>query len=105
MSKQLTTTSLKVAEVFGKRHDSVLRDIDTLTENLGQVADLEANHKSVGSSSPELFAERTYINHDTKHAYRYVEMNRDGLVLLVMGYTGKRALLDHITNSLWFFEG
>lgn len=33
---QLTTTSLKVAEVFGKRHDHVLRDIEQLiSKDLG----------------------------------------------------------------------
>ena len=34
--KQAVTTSLQVAENFGKRHDHILRDLDELKEGLTQ---------------------------------------------------------------------
>lgn len=75
---QLTTTSLKVAEVFGKRHDHVLRDIEQLiSKDLGGV--------------PK-FGETPYIHPQNGQTYRIFEMNQDGFALLVMGFTGDRAL-------------
>lgn len=70
------TTSLKVAEKFGKRHDGVLRDI----ENLSCSAEFNLHN----------FVEISYrdaMNRDQK-AY---EMTKDGFSFLVMGYTGREA--------------
>lgn len=78
-----STTSLKVAEVFSKRHDAVIRDIRKLKDNL-----------------PESFHAHNFVEmvHDAKigngavrQAVMYT-MTRDGFTLLVMGYTGKEAM-------------
>ena len=76
---QVMASSLEVAEKFGKRHDSVLRDIANI---------LKSDSTILWS---EMFVESTYINSRGK-VYRCYEMNRDGFSLLAMGFTGKEAL-------------
>ncbi|MCD5445407.1 Rha family transcriptional regulator [Lactobacillus delbrueckii] len=71
------TTSLKVAESFGKRHRDVMRNISNLT----------AQNCAVG----KMFAKSTYLNRQN-HEQPIYYMNRDGFSLLVMGFTGKKAL-------------
>ena len=76
------TTSLDVAKFFGKRHDHVLRDVDTLLSQLPE-----------NSLQPN-FGE-TYQEQKTPLGVKKVRMfilYRDGFILLVMGYTGKKAL-------------
>ena len=73
---QVTTTSLHVAEHFGKRHDDVIKRIRAL------------------DCSPEFnarnFADVEYV--DGKGEKRpYYRMTRDGFTFLCMGFTGKRA--------------
>jgi Rha family phage regulatory protein len=82
-----TTTSLRVAEKFGKRHDDVLKAIRVLLaemppEGLRNFA--------------EIFVEDSYGR--KQPAY---EMSRDGFSLLAMGFTGKKAL----QWKLKFLEG
>lgn len=77
--KQAVTTSLQVAENFGKRHDHILRDLDELKEGLTQ-------------NWGDLFSESTYVHPQNKQEYRMIYMNRDGFTLLAMGFTGKKAL-------------
>ncbi|WP_347920870.1 Rha family transcriptional regulator [Pediococcus acidilactici] len=74
--QQAVTTSLQVAEVFGKNHQHVLRDIDSLKDvsNFGQMF-------SEGSEPDSYGRDR-----------RIYYMNRDGFTLLAMGFTGKKAL-------------
>lgn len=74
------TTSLKVAEVFGKRHDSILRDIRKLAQ------DIEDVHKIV-----EMFQESNFIDKYGRQQPMYL-MNRDGFTLLAMGFNGQKAL-------------
>ena len=71
------TTSLKVADSFGKRHRDVMRNISNLT----------AQNCAVG----KMFAKSTYLNKQN-HEQPIYYMNRDGFSLLVMGFTGKKAL-------------
>ena len=79
-------TSLDVAETFGKEHYHVLEDIRTIQSNI---------------SSPEftgLFYETNYTASNGKKNPMYA-MGRDGFTLLVMGYTGEKAMrykLDYI---------
>ena len=76
------TTSLEVAKFFGKRHDHVLRDVDALLSQLPE-----------NSLQPN-FGE-TYQEQETPLGVKQVRMfilYRDGFMLLVMGYTGKKAL-------------
>ena len=76
------TTSLEVAQFFGKRHDNVLRDIAALLSQLPE-------------NSLQLNFEETYQEQETPLGVKQVRMfilYRDGFMLLVMGYTGKKAL-------------
>lgn len=73
------TTSLIVAEMFEKNHRDVLesiRGIITTAEN---------------SAVLKMFYESTYKNSQNKNQPMFI-MNRDGFSLLVMGFTGEKAL-------------
>ena len=70
------TTSLLVAEIFGKRHDHVLRDIEKLECSDG--------FRLLN------FGESSYLNEQNKTQPMY-EMTRDGFSFLAMGFTGKKA--------------
>lgn len=74
------TNSLLVAEKFGKRHDNVLRDIETLIVALLKIEDTP------------MFLKTTYIHEQNNQAHPMYLMNRDGFSLLVMGFTGSKAL-------------
>lgn len=69
------TTSLKVAEKFEKEHRHVLESIRNLAAE---------------KSAAKFFRETTYKNRGKK--YPMYEMDRDGFSLLVMGFTGEKAL-------------
>lgn len=79
MNKEEVTvvTSLDVAETFEKRHDHVLRDIESLKEDIPNFGEMFFEDMSKDS-----------YNRDRKIYY----MNRDGFTLLVMGYTGEKAM-------------
>lgn len=71
------TTSLIVAEVFGRRHDNVLRDIETL---------------SCSESFRLLnFEDTPYTHSQNGQTYKMYTMTKDGFSFLVMGYTGEKA--------------
>lgn len=70
-------SSLQVAEKFGKRHDNVMQSIRGLLKN-------EGTH--------EMFKKSSYIEEQNNQKYPMYLMNRDGFSLLVMGFTGKKAL-------------
>lgn len=74
-------SSRKVSENFGKRHDHVCRDVDVILESLPKSGD-----------TPQLFYRTTYIHPQNKQEYPEYLMNRDGFSLLVMGFTGAKAL-------------
>lgn len=71
------TDSLTVAEVFGKEHARVLRDIREL-----QCSD----NFRVGN-----FAESTYTNAQGRDMPKYL-ITEKGFTLLAMGYTGQKAM-------------
>lgn len=71
------TTSLIVAEVFGKNHKDVLRDI----ERLSCSDDFRVRN----------FAHTPYTHPQNGQVYHYYEMTKDGFSFLVMGYTGTKA--------------
>ena len=74
------TDSLTVAEAFGKRHDNVLKAIDVLNESL--LKNEERSKMFIPSRRKA----------DDGQFHRMYYMNRDGFSLLVMGFTGKKAL-------------
>ncbi|QDB77167.1 phage regulatory protein [Enterococcus faecalis] len=78
-NQQAVTTSLQVAETFGKEHKVVLKAIDELKEGVAQ-------------NYADLFYDDSYIHKQNKQSYRQVIMNRDGFTLLAMGFTGQKAL-------------
>lgn len=73
--EKLVTTSLKVAEVFEKDHKNVLQSIENLAAE---------------KSAAKFFTESTYSSRGKE--YPMYEMDRDGFSLLVMGFTGEKAL-------------
>ncbi|QKX11503.1 Rha family transcriptional regulator [Lactiplantibacillus plantarum] len=75
-NQQAVTSSLQVAETFGKEHKNVLQNIDNLAAE--------------NSATKSMFAESDYVNRGKY--YRQVYMNRDGFTLLAMGFTGDKAL-------------
>ena len=72
-------TSLDVAETFAKRHDHVIRDIDALL-------------MGIPKNGETYFHKGEYTNEQNKQKYPMYYMNRDGFTLLVMGYTGEKAM-------------
>lgn len=86
-NEQALTTSLKVAEVFGKQHQHVLRDIRDLHKQIEDV-----------SRFGEMFHEDSYPDNYGRQQPMYT-MSYDGFTLLTMGFNGKKALkfkLDYI---------
>lgn len=75
--ERLITTSLKIAEKFGKEHAHVLRDI----------RDMECSDTFRESN----FGLSSYKSAQGKALPMY-EVTRDGFTLLAMGYTGKEAM-------------
>ncbi|ATD81158.1 MULTISPECIES: Rha family transcriptional regulator [Desulfovibrio] len=83
------TTSLEVAKFFGKRHDHVLRSINDLIAN----------------TPKEFTAPNFGVSEYTDETGRVLPMfilHRDGFMLLVMGYTGKKAMQIKVAYILAF---
>ena len=78
---QLVVTSRQIAEDFEKRHDNVIRDIENLINSVGSP-----------QNCGHLFIETKYQNEQNKQTYREYLLTRDGFSLLVMGFTGTKAL-------------
>jgi Rha family phage regulatory protein len=78
-----TTTSLDVALHFGKRHDNIIRDIESLRSKLPAHCLLNFEKTAIERPSPLTGAPIK------SPAYR---LTRDGFTLLAMGFTGKKAL-------------
>ena len=79
--QQAVTSSLQVAESFGKEHRAVLKAIDDLKEGLAQ-------------KYADLFWEDTYVHPQNKQPYRIVYMNRDGFTLAALGFNNTQKILD-----------
>ncbi len=97
---QLFTTSIDVAEKFGKRHDTVLRQIKRV---MADTSDQAPAHKIAGGSkvpAPKIaggdfgkqnFRATTYLDEQNQRRPMF-EMTRSGFTILAMGFTGKVAL-------------
>lgn len=79
---QLVVSSRQIAEHFEKEHFHVLRDIENLIGGISKNGDTY-NH---------LFIAAQYQNKQNKQWYKEYLLTRDGFSLLVMGFTGKKAL-------------
>lgn len=73
---KITTTSNQIADVFGKRHDHVLRAIDNLE------CSKEFTHLNFGASE---------YQDATGRKLPCFNITRDGFVFLCMGFTGREA--------------
>jgi len=80
----IKTTSLSVAEYFGKRHDHVLRDIKKIIDSI-QGLDHAPNFG-------ETVIERENPSGGLPIKSIAYEMDKDGFVLLVMSYNGVKAM-------------
>ena len=92
-NQQALTTSLKVAEYFGKEHKNVIRDIENLIKQMASV------RQSSNLSSAKMFIKTSYQAEKDGRRYPMYLMTYDGFTLLAMGFTGKKALqfkLDYI---------
>lgn len=74
------TTSFLVAEVFGKEHKNVLRDIESL----------HCSDEFRKLNFEQLFIIKDLPNGGSRKD-RYYEISKDGFSFLVMGYNGERA--------------
>ncbi|MDO2950569.1 Rha family transcriptional regulator [Aeromonas simiae] len=75
---EVFTTSRKVAELFAKRHDNVLAAIEKL---------------ECSEDFAKLNFEVCFENSELQNGkpLKYYSMTKDGMVFLVMGFTGKQA--------------
>ena len=77
LNDEILVNSKEIGNNFSKRHDNVLRDIESIKKdvlNFEEMFHKGATKDSYGRSQPCYF------------------MNRDGFTLLAMGFTGKQAL-------------
>lgn len=75
-NNQAVTTSLQVAETFGKQHKNVMQSIENLVAE--------------NSAAKSYFALGGYKNRGKQYKMYY--MTKDGFTLLAMGFTGKKAM-------------
>lgn len=80
IDNRVLTTSLSIAETFGKRHDNVLRDIEEL--------DCSAEFHLLNF---EEMVRDVQIGSGAIRQDRYFEITKDGFTFLAMGYRGKKA--------------
>lgn len=79
---RVTTSSLKVAEVFGKRHADVLRAVDSAMKTLSEI-DPEFNERN--------FAFVEYVD-EKGETHRAFDLTKDGFTYMAMSFTGKKAV-------------
>jgi anti-repressor protein len=78
---RVVVSSKDVARIFGKRHDHVLRDIQELNCSMEfRLPNFGETSQSVAMPKGGTRKEKFYL------------ITRDGFVLLVMGYTGEKAM-------------
>lgn len=97
-NEQVKTTSLKVAEIFKKRHDNVVRKIESFFDPNSRDLNFEGTHLEL-----EKFASANFSAHvqtiqagAVQRESKYYEMTKDGFIFLVMGFTGEEAALTKI---------
>ena len=78
--QKVVTSSRSVAEHFEKEHAKVIRSIETIMSETPKMA------------FQKMFFETTYKVDGNNKSYKEYLMNRDGFSLLVMGFTGAKAL-------------
>ena len=89
MRKDLITTSRKVAEITGKRHDQVMRDIRSEIESI----------EKEGLEGRIIFKKSSYKNSQNKEQPQYL-LSEQGIKLLAMRYKN----LKNTNFQTWLIE-
>jgi len=76
-NKEPVTDSLRISDSFDKRHDHLLRDIDSLKDDVPNFGEM-----FIESNVPDFY----------NRTRRIYYMTKDGFALLAMGFTGKKAM-------------
>ena len=84
VKNQVTALSTDVAKYFQKAHFHVVRDIENLLSNLP-----ESRSSNFGASEISV---PSNLNNSSDRIIKAYRMTRDGFTLLVMGWTGEKAL-------------
>jgi len=99
-SNEVFADSRTIAEKFKKQHRNVLKKIDQLRKDL---AELDApNGAPKKDEELEVFREKTHFYKGQN--FRYFEMNRPAFSLLVLGFTGKKALIVRRAFNKAFYD-
>ncbi|WP_151819223.1 Rha family transcriptional regulator [Acinetobacter seifertii] len=96
--EQVKTTSLKVAEIFKKRHDNVVRKVESFFE-IEHHLNFEGKQntiKNFASANFSAHVQNIEIGNGAIRESKYYEMTKDGFIFLVMGFTGEEAALTKI---------
>jgi phage regulator Rha-like protein len=89
--------SRDVAEAFGKQHAHVLRDIDALLAGAGGASTAaKGGHPNLDGLSNQVVSDWFRLvlawHEEAQRETRSFDLTRDGFTLLVMGWTGERAM-------------
>ena len=87
-------SSRKVAEVFNKRHDNILRNIENIKGDLLKIEEIKWEQNFIQSS---------YMDSRNRCYPEYL-MTKDGFTLLAMGFTGAEAMKFKIAYIKRFNE-
>lgn len=82
------TDSLKVAEVFGKEHDKVIRDIENQISKLNEAGEEKFSNANFGGSK--------YIS-ERGRSYKKYLLTEDAFTLIAMSYTTVEAMKFKVT--------
>ena len=98
--EEVYTTSRIVAEKFGKEHKNVIQAIEELIKNMPQPIEnigglknqpAKMRFSGVNFNVAENFIETTYVDEQGKPRKEYL-ITEEGAMLLIMGFTGEKAL-------------
>lgn len=89
---QVLTDSLTVAEMFGKEHKNVKRDIENTINNI-DVLKTSEEARELGIDFSSLKFERCEYKAANGQIYTKFLLNFDAFMLVTMGYTTQRAML------------
>jgi Rha family phage regulatory protein len=89
---QVLTDSLTVAEMFGKEHKNVKRDIENTINNI-DILKTSEEARELGIDFSSLKFERCEYKAANSQIYTKFLLNFDAFMLVTMGYTTQRAML------------